>query len=148
MKGAGLLKRTAEFVLGIIAVLLGIGGIALGFYSLSALSSPETQSAMISITGSVDMESLIAETTRSTYITAVISGILALVSLVATLMIRKNKAPYICGILFLGSAAFGFFFGFGIYIGCIVLLIAGIMSIVRQEKKEELIYVSEAEDNV
>ena len=139
------MKRRAEFVLGIITVVLGILGIVLSLYSLKALSSPETVDMMTSI-GGMDMDQIVAESIRTTHMNSIIAGVLTVIVLIATLMIRKDRASLFSGVLFLGAGSFGFFYGFGLYVGCLIAIVAGILSVVREAKKEELFNLEEVEE--
>lgn len=108
-------ERTAEFILGLTGGIFGLLVIP-GLLFLGSLSvyfeGPGT---------------LIAY--------AVIGGILSIVGLIGAAFVKSR--PKIAGIIMIICGFLGLFVALGMWIGAILLLVAGIVALLRKEKKPE-----------
>ncbi|AMP21258.1 hypothetical protein AZF37_08980 [endosymbiont 'TC1' of Trimyema compressum] len=138
------MKRKTEFVLGIVAIVIAIIAIIISFVSLSAFESPMMLSALKS-SGITDVNKYVADITNQTYISIVVCSVLSVIVLITSIMIKKDKSPLICGIIFLMCGVLGFFFGFGFCISNILVIVAGFLLILKKNKDEKLEYVKEGE---
>ena len=127
------MKRTGEFVLGIIGILITLGTVGLTFLSMSVYDDPNVASML----GDIDIEAL----KNSALISTIVGVVLSIVALAPTILIFRNRKPIIAGILFLAIGAISF--PFGQWIGGALFIIAGLLSLLKMEKKQEYHYSEE-----
>ncbi|QTC42681.1 DUF4064 domain-containing protein [Bacillus sp. V3] len=142
-----MVKRTGEFVMGIIGIVLSALFSIIGIVTNMSIDDPMVMQEMEKM-----IESDPAITTQdSTFIIGIaesmgwylilIGVIASILGLIAVLTIVKNRKPILSGIMFilaalvigLGTIGFGFIPG-------LLFLIAGIMAFVRKPKPSETVY--------
>lgn len=142
-----MVKRTGEFVMGIIGIVLSALFSIIGIVTNMSIDDPMVMQEMEKM-----IESDPAITTQdSTFIIGIaesmgwylilIGVIASILGLIAVLTIVKNRKPILSGIMFIlaalvigvGTIGFGFIPG-------LLFLIAGIMAFVRKPKPSETVY--------
>jgi len=109
-------ERTAEFILGLLGGIIGI----------------------LAVPGLLIMGAVIAGFGGSfgLFGAAILGGILSVVALVGAAFVKSR--PKIAGVIMLVCGLFGLFVALGLWIGALLLIVAGIVALIRKEKTSAL----------
>ena len=111
----GLAERTAEFIIGLIGGILGIV-VAPGIFFLGGLIGAFGLRAGMAVAEG-----------------AVAGAVLSIIGLVGVAFVKSH--PKAAGLMMVGSGLLGLFVALGLWVGALLLLVAGIIALVRKEKK-------------